>query len=116
MLIQETVIEVNTEDKAVVSYIRKIRESAFMTEEELKAWKESAPKGAEEGEEAGRVRGRRHAGAGTGIAGGVEGGYGWGRAQSVVLLCLMHYRRRELLGVLYLDWFARLLGGFISNC
>ena len=63
VLIQETVIEANTEDKAVGSYIRKIRESAFMTKEELKAWKESAAKDAkEEEEEEGRVRGRRHAG------------------------------------------------------
>lgn len=56
MLIQETVIEANTEDKAVGSYIRKIRESAFMTEEELKAWQESAAKDAEEEEEEGESK------------------------------------------------------------
>ena len=58
VLIQETVIEANTEDKVVASYIRRIRESAFMTEEELKAWQESAAKGAgeEEEEEEGETR------------------------------------------------------------
>ncbi|PUU75456.1 PXA domain-domain-containing protein [Tuber borchii] len=56
VLIQETVIEANTEDKAVGSYIRKIRESAFMTDEELKAWKESAAKDAEEEEEEGESK------------------------------------------------------------
>ncbi|PUU75454.1 hypothetical protein B9Z19DRAFT_1067406 [Tuber borchii] len=45
--------EANTEDKAVGSYIRKIRESAFMTDEESKAWKESAAKDTEEEEEEG---------------------------------------------------------------
>ncbi|PWW77193.1 hypothetical protein C7212DRAFT_357033 [Tuber magnatum] len=62
VLIQETVIEANTKDEAVSSYIRKIRESAFMTKEELKSWEASAVKAAEvegEGEESKKEKARR---------------------------------------------------------
>ncbi|CAZ82991.1 unnamed protein product [Tuber melanosporum] len=60
VLIQETVIEANTKDEAVASYIRKIRESAFMTKEEFEGWQASvkvAERG-EEGEESKREKAR----------------------------------------------------------
>ncbi|RPA99434.1 hypothetical protein L873DRAFT_1767608 [Choiromyces venosus 120613-1] len=53
VLIQETVIEANTKDKAVAGYIRKLRESAFASKEEVQAWQlEKEKQAAEEGEDA----------------------------------------------------------------